>query len=61
MPFHPGKNTHDAGTNLQGDMLRKSGAAHRMDRSSAIEGKTPDAQTTPPRQNVNLSSKASVS
>ncbi len=47
-------------TKLQGDMLRKSGAQHRMDRSAAIEGKTPDAQTTSPRTNKSLVGKASV-
>jgi hypothetical protein len=45
---------------LQGNLLRKSGAAHRMSRSVAVGGKTSDAQTSKPRRNKNLRGKASV-
>lgn len=60
MPFDSGKSYGRSSTSLQGSMLRKPGAEHRMGRGQAIEGRTPDAQTVPPRRNVNLKSKASV-
>jgi hypothetical protein len=49
-----------ASKKLQGNMLTKSGAKHRMGRGQAVKGKTPDAQTTRPRRNKNLKQKASV-
>lgn len=45
-------------TKLQGSMLYQSGAAHHVPRSAAMDGKTPDAQTTAPKTNKSLKSKA---
>lgn len=61
MPMRPIRVTKRKDTSkLQGNLLRKSGAAHQMSRSAAVGGKTSDAQISKPRKNKNLREKASV-
>lgn len=61
MPMRPARATKKKDSSkLQGNLLRKSGAAHRMSSSAAVGGKTPNAQTTKPKRNKNLKGKASV-